>query len=112
MAILIGTDFNEGVKGIGPRKSLQLIKKYETVEHVLSTLDGEPVLSADEITEIRSLFLEPKVIQEPTMQWSPPDVPGVLDYLCTTYQFSEERVRPVLKKFDQGTIPKKQQTLF
>ena len=29
MAILIGTDFNEGIKGYGPKKSLNLIKKAD-----------------------------------------------------------------------------------
>src|SRR5207249_10230945 len=28
MGLLIGTDFNEGVKGIGPKKALALIKKH------------------------------------------------------------------------------------
>ncbi|MCD6240643.1 flap endonuclease-1, partial [Candidatus Bathyarchaeota archaeon] len=28
LAILIGTDFNEGIKGIGPKKALKLIKTY------------------------------------------------------------------------------------
>ena len=32
LAILIGTDFNKGVKGIGPKTALKLIKRYESLE--------------------------------------------------------------------------------
>jgi flap endonuclease-1 len=30
VAILVGTDFNEGIKGIGAKKGLNLIKKHVT----------------------------------------------------------------------------------
>src|SRR3989449_993787 len=38
MGLLIGTDFNEGVKGIGPKKALALIKKHESLEPALEEL--------------------------------------------------------------------------
>ena len=31
MAIMVGTDFNQGIKGIGAKKGLKLIKKYGDV---------------------------------------------------------------------------------
>ena len=46
MAILIGTDFNEGVKGIGPKKSLDLIKKTGDIEKALESikLNGQTII--------------------------------------------------------------------
>src|SRR5262245_23797573 len=32
LAILVGTDFNEGVKGIGPKKALKLVQEYGRIE--------------------------------------------------------------------------------
>ena len=34
LAIMIGTDFHPGVKGIGPKTGLKLIREYGTVEAV------------------------------------------------------------------------------
>ena len=36
----VGTDFNpDGIKGIGPKTALKLIKKHENIENVLDTLE-------------------------------------------------------------------------
>ncbi len=34
LAILVGTDFNHGIKGVGPKTALKLIKKYGTLENL------------------------------------------------------------------------------
>ena len=55
LAILIGTDFNEGVPRIGPRRGLALIKKYEALEQI-------PTLSSiEDLLEIRQLFQTPPI---------------------------------------------------
>jgi len=112
MAILIGTDFNEGVKGIGPKKSLSLIKKNGNVENALSTFGGEGAPTFDEIKEIRELFLKPKVTDDYHLEWVSPDVDKVLNILCDKHQFSEDRVKSVLGKFSSLEEMVKQQTLF
>jgi len=112
MALLIGTDFNEGIKGIGPMKSLQLIKKHGTIEQVLSTLGDEHALSSEEILELRNIFLQPNVSIEYNIVWLRPDIPAVLDLLCKKHQFTEDRVKPILEKFEHTTDRVKQRTLF
>ncbi len=112
IALLIGTDFNEGIKGIGPMKGLQLIKKHGAIEQVLSTLGDEHVLSSEEIHELRNIFLQPNVSNEYDIVWLRPDIPAVLDLLCKTHQFTEERVKPILEKFVHATDMVKQRTLF
>jgi len=54
---LIGTDFNEGVRGIGPKKALALIKKHGSLQGALSEL-GVDIESKD---EVRKIFLFPNV---------------------------------------------------
>ena len=34
LAILVGTDFNEGIKGIGPKKALALVQEYDRIERM------------------------------------------------------------------------------
>jgi flap endonuclease-1 len=112
MAILIGTDFNEGIKGIGPKKSLNLIKKNGNVENAIATVGGEKLPSFDEIKEIRKLFLQPRVTDDYSLDWPGSDNEKVIKILCDTYQFTLERVQPVLNKFSNIKQMMKQKTLF
>jgi len=112
MAILIGTDFNDGVRGIGPKKSLALIKENGDIEKALSTLSSKDIPSLDEIKEIRKIFLEPNVTDDYSLNWSKSDDEKVLKILCDQHQFTKERIEPVLKKFSNIEHVKKQKTLF
>jgi flap endonuclease-1 len=101
IGILVGTDFNpKGVKGIGPKTALKLIKQHGSLEKLLPTLkEAEfPV----EPQKIREIFLNPKVTDDYKLAWKEPDVDGVVDFLCRERDFSEERVRKALKKMTEG----------
>lgn len=112
MAILMGTDFNEGIKGIGPKTSLKLIKKNGNIENVLSTMGSKEAPTFEKIKQIRSLFLEPDITNDYELTWSYPDETAVKNLLCDHFQFSEERVDSIIKKFEPIKEMKKQQTLF
>ena len=112
MAILIGTDFNDGVKGIGPKKSLNLIKKNGNVENALATIGSENPPTMEEIKEIRKIFLEPKVTDDYSLNWPGPDNEAVLKILCNRHQFTKERVDPLLEKYSNVENMMKQKTLF
>jgi flap endonuclease-1 len=99
MAILIGTDFNEGVKGIGPKKSLDLIKKTGDIEKALESIKFTDKPSSDTIQQIQKIFLEPDVTDDYSLKWSMPDKESVLSILCDRHQFTRERVEPILEKF-------------
>jgi len=101
VGILVGTDFNpDGVKGIGPKTALQLIRKHGTLENLLPTLKGAffPV----EPQRIREIFLRPEVTDNYRVQWREPDIEGAVDFLCSQRDFSEERVRKALNKIAEG----------
>ena len=112
MAILIGTDFNNGILGIGPKKSLQLIKKNGNVEKVLEEIKAKNPPTSDEIKEIRKIFLEPKITDEYSLQWPGIDNEKVLKILCDQHHFKKERVEPTLIKFANIKNMMKQKKLF
>jgi len=56
LGILIGTDFNQGIKGIGPKKALTLLKRHSTLDAILSDLGVE----IENAKEIREFFLNPR----------------------------------------------------
>jgi flap endonuclease-1 len=112
MALLIGTDFNQGVRGIGPKKSLSLIKKYESLENVLEYLNIDEEFNPKDIDTIRNIFLNPKITDDYVLKWFPADEKEVMDILCDQHQFNKTRVKDFLKKYDQDVKITKQKTLF
>jgi len=109
VAILVGTDFNpEGVKGVGPKTALKLIKKYGSIEEAMPSLqDAEfPV----EPKRIREIFLNPKVTDNYKLEWKAPNIDGVVDFLCREKDFSEDRVRKTLKRMTEGIKEAKSKT--
>jgi flap endonuclease-1 len=106
MGILIGTDYNPvGIKGIGPKTALKLIKQYGTLENALPNIKNAtfPV----EPNCIREIFLHPQVTDNYKLEWEEPDVEGVADFLCRQKDFSEDRVRKSLDKMLEGTKKQK-----
>jgi len=101
IGILVGTDFNpEGIKGIGPKTALQLIKEHGSLEKLLPNLKEAtfPV----EPAKIREIFLHPKVTDNYHLTWKEPDLEGVVEFMCGERDFSEDRVRKALEKMTQG----------
>lgn len=95
MGILIGTDFNEGVKGIGPKKSLTLIKRLGSLEAIRS--EGK-VQVPEDFEAVRRVFLEPNVTDSYSMRWREIDGEGVRRIMCDRHGFSVDRVDAVVAK--------------
>jgi flap endonuclease-1 len=94
-AILIGTDFNNGIKGIGPKKALALVRQYGAIEKMPASIRDaiEPMTAP-----VRALFLEPDVTDDYHIEPQPCDVSGVIQYLCGERAFSEKRVTAALQR--------------
>ncbi|UCD12986.1 MAG: flap endonuclease-1 [Thermoplasmatales archaeon] len=112
MAILIGTDYNEGIKGYGSKKSLKLIKKAGNVENALATIGSSDSPTLQEIKEIREIFIHPTTTDDYSLRWSKPDNEAVKKILCDKHQFSQIRVEPILEKFSTIEDIIKQKNLF
>ncbi len=104
LAILVGTDFNPGIKGIGPKKGLKLIRERGDIFGVLEEVDGDP--GGDPLV-LRRIFLEPDVTGDYELKWRKPDREGVLEFLCSEHGFSEERVLSALKKIEKASFTQK-----
>ncbi|MGB9937214.1 MAG: flap endonuclease-1 [Methanobacterium sp.] len=95
VAILVGTDFNEGIKGIGAKKGRNLVKKHGDVFSVLKHLKIEMDIDPQ---EVRDIFLEHDFIENYDIKWDKPDRDGVIDFLCNKHDFSVDRVAGALDK--------------
>jgi len=106
VAILMGTDFNNGIDGIGPKKGLKLLQECSNAEKALEKI-GKKI---DNLDEIRSLFLEHPV-DEFDPEWQSPDSSSVISFLCHNYSFNKSRVEKALEKYVHARIPSRQLTL-
>jgi len=93
MAILIGTDYFEGIRGIGPKKAYNYIKQYGRAEKVLVALNQELEFNID---AVRELFRNPEVTDNYRLEWREIDRERVKKILCDEHDFSEERVDKAL----------------
>ncbi len=88
LAILVGTDFNEGIKGIGPKKALKIIREKGRIEE--TGYAGSPGL--EHLDAVRRIFLEPAFTEDYALEWRKPDAEGILDFLCTEHEFDRQNV--------------------
>ena len=107
MALLVGTDFNRGIKGIGPKKAFKLIKEKGNIHSVLEDLGEE--LDEDPDT-LRKIFLKPQVTDDYKLSWRKPDKDGIIEFLCHEHGFSKERVETAIKKMQVETSIQKSLT--
>ncbi|MEM2098720.1 MAG: flap endonuclease-1 [Candidatus Bathyarchaeia archaeon] len=109
VAILIGTDFNpDGVKGLGPKTALKLVKEYGTLEKALPHIKEADFPA--EPQRIREIFLNPKVTDNYKLDWKEPDAEGIINFLCGEKDFSEDRVKKTLEKMQESTKKQKGKT--
>ncbi|HEC95696.1 MAG TPA: flap endonuclease-1 [Euryarchaeota archaeon] len=95
IGILVGTDFNEGIKGIGPKKALKSVKSGEFEDY----------------EEIKEIFLNPKVTDEYRIKFKDPIKNEILEFLCEEREFSSERVERALERLKKSFSKSKQRSL-
>lgn len=108
MGILIGTDFNEGVKGIGPKKSLALIKRLGNLEAI--SAEGK-IQVPEEFEEVRRVFLEPEVTDSYSLKWAGIDGEAIRRIMCDRHGFSVDRVDTIVAKISAKDGVRSQKSL-
>lgn len=101
MGLLMGTDFNPGgIKGIGPKTALKLVRKYESLEELLEDEKVEWKSEKDPY-RIVEFFLEPPVVEK-NYSFDEPDEEKIREILVDKHDFSESRVNSGLEKLEKA----------
>jgi len=107
MGVLMGTDFNAGVKGIGPKKALKLIKEFGSGEEAIRAKD----LDVPGFANIREIFLKPAVKDVDAQEWGKLDRAAVEQMLVGDFEFSAQRLQATLDKIEAGQRTRAQKSL-
>lgn len=104
IGILVGTDYDpEGVKGIGPKNALRIIKKYGSIEKAVEKGEIPKYILDLELNKIRAIFLNPDVKKpEKDIELGIPNEKDIIELLVNEHNFSEDRVKNGIERLIKG----------
>ena len=112
MGILIGTDFFPGIKGIGQKTALDLMKKYGSIENILKNkvkVGGKEVyLDLKLADHIKNIFLNPDIKKDYHLPKAKKiNFENLEELLIEQHNFSKQRVENALdrlRKLDSSKV--------
>jgi flap endonuclease-1 len=110
IGIMLGTDYNDGVMGIGPKTALKVAKESKSIDDIERYVKekGKAPFEIDP-REVEAMFLKPEVddITEDKLSSimnTKPNREDIIRFMCKEHDFSEERITKYTDKlFEAGT---------
>ncbi|EYC19681.1 hypothetical protein Y032_0023g663 [Ancylostoma ceylanicum] len=106
LCILLGCDYCESIRGVGPKKAFELIKTYGDIETILENIDHKKYPPPENwpYKRARELFINPEVAdcENINLVWKEPDVDGIMKFMCEEKNFNEERIKSAIAKMQKG----------
>ena len=93
LGMLIGTDYNDGIKNIGPKKAYHLVKE-KSIEYLLDIIEKENYVDAKAIFEY---FLSPPY-EDIQITFQKPDKDKIIEILVEKHNFSKDKVLSALSE--------------
>ena len=100
-AILMGTDFNEGISGIGPKTAVTAIREHGDIWGVFEDRD----VYVDNADRIRDLFLNPAVTDDFEFEREiEPDMEAARAYICDEWEVDAGEVERGFERIEQSVV--------
>lgn len=93
LALLVGTDYNEGVSKIGPKTALKLVKQYKNFDELFKSVNAE-----FNWKQVYATFKNMPIIKNYKLSWKTPDIDKIKELLIEKHDFNEERVNKNLER--------------
>jgi len=108
IGILVGTDYSAGVKGVGPKTALKLVKEHKTLNKVLESVAWESDVPAEKIYDF---FLSPPVTEKYKIEWKEPSAGKLKEFMVEEHDFSAERMDKVIERLQAAWTKGRQSSL-
>ena len=108
IGLLIGTDYNEGIKGVGPKTALKLARENKTLDKLLSAVEFSGEI---DIERVYNFFLNPPYTDKYKLKMNEPDSDGIMKFMVEEHDFSRERVEKAVEKLQTSYSKEKQSSL-
>ncbi|MBU7043809.1 MAG: flap endonuclease-1 [Theionarchaea archaeon] len=96
IGLLIGTDYNPGISGVGPKTALKITREGKFSEY--------------DLDDLKELFISPRVREDYSIRFRTPSPEAIQEILCDEHDFSETRVDNALERLTKATEEAAQQT--
>ncbi len=100
VAILCGTDFNEGISGVGPKTAVDLLHEHGDLWVVFDE-EGYHIEGAD---RIRDLFLDPAVTDAEVDTDVDPDIDAARRYVTETWEVDPGEVERGFERIEEALV--------
>lgn len=98
IGILVGTDFNKGIRGIGAKTALKLIKKHGDIRKVLEAKEQD----IENLERIEDIFLNPPSTDDYDLAFNRPDRDRIVAFLSDEHDFSKDRLSPYIDTLEKA----------
>jgi flap endonuclease-1 len=115
LGIMLGTDYNEGIKGVGPKTALKIAKASESIDDIKGQIKDKFKAEFEiDIKEVEELFTKPEV-----KELGKDEVERLLEkkssrselikFMCEEHGFSHERIDKFADKLEGQQEAQRQQ---
>lgn len=119
LCILLGCDYCEKIRGVGPKNAIKLVQQHKSIEKILEAIDTKKFTVPENwaYEGARQLFKEPEVspASDIELKWEKPDEEGLVKFMAEENGFAEDRIRNGAKKLmkaKQGTTQGRLDSFF
>ncbi|EEQ41448.1 hypothetical protein CLUG_05576 [Clavispora lusitaniae ATCC 42720] len=110
LCILLGCDYCETIKGVGPVTAFKLIKEHGSLDNIVKWIQENPEKTKYKVPEnwpydeAKQLFMNPEITKgdEVDVKWNEPNVDGLVEFMVKQKGFSEERIRSGAEKLKKA----------
>ncbi|KAK8438494.1 Elongation of fatty acids protein 2 [Candidozyma auris] len=113
LCILLGCDYCETIKGVGPVTAFKLIKEHGSLENIVKWIEANPDKTKYKLpenwpwAEAKELFMNPDITpvtkaEDVELKWEEPDVDGLVEFMVQQKGFNEDRIRSGAEKLKKA----------
>jgi flap endonuclease-1 len=101
VALLMGTDFNEGVSGYGPKRAVKAIEEHGDIWDVMEADD----VSVENADRVRELFFDPPVTDEYEIDLDvDPDIDAAERYVTEEWGVDADEVERGFERIEESLV--------